>query len=83
MHLVKENNQRNQHISDLWSYFFSGPEMTPLPEQPMAEQPHKVEEENQEYTPANENSGNYSKDMEQCKLFKLIAIRIQELIRLV
>lgn len=67
MQLVKENNQRNQHISDLWSYFFSGPEMRPLPEQPMAEQPHKVEEENQEYTPANEKTGNFYTDKEKCK----------------
>uniref|UniRef100_A0A8C0CCT5 Uncharacterized protein n=1 Tax=Balaenoptera musculus TaxID=9771 RepID=A0A8C0CCT5_BALMU len=42
-----------------------GPEMTPLPEQPVAEQPHKVEEENKENTPANEKTGNYYKDTKQ------------------
>ena len=57
--------------------------MTPLPEQPMAEPPHEVEEENKEYSPANEKTGNFYTDKEKCKLFKLIAIRIQQLIRLV
>lgn len=83
MQLEKESGQRNQHISDLWSYFFSGPEMTPLPEQPVAEQPHKVEEENKENVPANEKTDNYYKGIKQCKLFKLIAIHIQKLIGLV
>ncbi|KAJ8791091.1 hypothetical protein J1605_020892 [Eschrichtius robustus] len=40
----------------------------PLPEQPVAEQPHKVEEENKENTPANEKTGNYYKDTKQYKL---------------
>lgn len=41
---------------------------------------YKQEPEINENTPANEKSGNYYKDIKQCKSLKLIATHIQKLV---
>ena len=53
----------------------------PMAEQPMAEHPHTMEEENKEHTP--EKTGDYYKDVKQCKFSKLMAIHMQKWIRLI
>lgn len=82
--LGKESSPKNQHIFDLWSsFFFSGPYITPVGEEPKTEQPHTKEEEIKENIPANDKTDDYYKNTKQCKILKLIAIYIQKLIILV
>lgn len=75
----KKSSEREQHISDLWSCFFPEHEMTPIPELPVAENPHTMEEENKEHTP--EKTGNNYKDVKECKFSKLMAVHMQKMIR--
>lgn len=64
---------RDDCISDLWCVMlFSEPEMM----MPVAEEDNKEELANEDNTPANEKSGNYYKDIKQCKSLKLIAVHI-------
>ena len=53
--------------------------MTPIPELPVAENPHTMEEENKEHTP--EKTGDNYKDVKECKFSKLMAVHMQKIIR--